>query len=281
LCAGVALESIALAAVSSAPSWLAVLASRREHSPGSFRRPRMSSEPTSLADSLQDARLVDELHAFMWIDPLVNQGESDFGWSCRDHALVIGQFLADAGASVTVRHGKCMFVLGPSSDGAPPMGMGQGVDARVGHTWLWVAGLGDVDLSPKLNISQPGWPPIESSGIVGSSWVAPRTTQFIVTGSPREYDREIARATHEPDEWWAIYFNERAEPFGDQIARTGLSWAYSPLSLRLLRRGLPDDLYLRFAAHLRGVLSGDRRSLRQLSRNKAWAILAQDPDLTR
>jgi hypothetical protein len=242
----------------------------------------MTPEAPPLTEALQDTRLVDELHAFLWTEPFTNQGIVDYGWSCRDHALVVGQFLADAGKHVTVRHGKCMFVQGPASDGAPPMGLGQEVDRRAGgHTWLWAAGLGDVDLSPKLNLRDPLWHPIDSPGIVGSSWVAPRAAHFVVTESPGEYDREIARATHASDEWRAIYFKQREEPFGDEIAGVGLSWANSRVSLRLLGRGLPDDLYVRLAAHLQKMLRGERRSLGHLSRNKAWTILAQDAELNR
>lgn len=241
----------------------------------------MTPEPTPLAETLRDTRLIDELHAFLWTDPFVNQGIVDHGWSCRDHALVVGELLARAGAHVNVRHGKCMFVQGPTPDGAPPVGIGQDVDPRAGgHTWLSVSGLGEVDLSPKLSVRDPRWRPIESSGVVGSSWVAQRPTRFVVTESAHEYGQEIAQATHALNESRAIYFKRREEPLGD-IANAGLSWANSRLSLRLLRRGLPDDLYVRFAAHLHGLLRGERNSLRRLTRNKAWTILAQDADLRR
>jgi hypothetical protein len=240
----------------------------------------MTTQPMPLAEALQHTSFLDELHAFLWTDPFLNQGMVDHGWSCRDHTLVVGQFLVDAGASVTVRHGKCMFVQGPTSDGAPPVGVGQDVDPRAGgHTWLSVDGLGDVDLSPKLKIREPRWRPIESPGIVGSVWVAMRPTHFFVTDSPGDYDQEIAKASHARDEWRAIYFKQSEQSFA-AIADQGLSWANSRVSLRLLQRGLPDDLYGRFAAHLHGVLAGDRRPLGHLSRNKAWAILADDADLS-
>ena len=240
----------------------------------------MSSQRAELAQALEDAGVLDELHAFLWTDPFFNQGTMDAGWSCRDHAVVVGQFLVDAGAHVTVRHGKCMFVQGPTQDGAPPVGLGQDVDPRAGgHTWLSIEGLGDVDLSPRLNIRESRWRPVESTGVVGSSWLAEAPSRFTVTGSLQEYDEEIARATHVLDERHAIYFSRREEPFANEIARSGLSWADSRVSLRLLDRGQPDDLYVRFARHLRGILSDERSPLRHLSRNKAWTILAEDPGL--
>ena len=59
----------------------------------------------------------------------------------------------------------------------------------------------------------------------------------------------------------------------------GLSWANSRVSQRLRGRGLPEDLYLRFAAHLLGLRAGHRQPLRGISANKAWAILAADAEL--
>lgn len=46
------------------------------------------------------------------------------------------------------------------------------------------------------------------------------------------------------------------------------------MSQRLRGRGLPEDLYLRFAAHLLALRAGRRQPLRAISPNKAWAIVA-------
>jgi hypothetical protein len=235
-------------------------------------------EPNPLAQTLQDAALLDELHDFLWTGPVVlKNGVPDHGWSCRDHALIVGQFLVDKSARVTVRHGKAMFVQGATPDGAPPVGVGQEVDfPPLSHTWLWVDDLGDVDVSPKLDISFADWRPIESPGIVASRWVAPTPTRFIAARTPREYSNEIALASHAAGENRAIYLLEREEPFRAEIASRGLCWAHSHVSLRLLKRGLPDDLYIRFAAYLHAVIAGDRPSLRHVSRNKAWEIVAHE-----
>jgi len=240
---------------------------------------RVTATETDLARSLLDAGLVDELHAFLWTEPFANKGTPDDGWSGRDHAVVVGHLLRGAGAEVRIRHGRCMFVQGPGSDGAPPVGIGQEGASRVGHAWLAVSGLGDVDLSPRLTTAQPPWVPVQSPGVVGSSWVAGRATAFSVTTHLRAYEAAIARATGATDELQAVYLMEREEPYTAAIGRGGLSWANSRVSLRLLERGLPDDLYLRFAAHLAGVRAGDRRPLRGISHNKAWKILAADAAL--
>ena len=198
----------------------------------------------------------------------------------RDHAVVVGQLLRNLGADVRIRHGRCMFVRGSGSDGTPSVGIGQEATSRIGQTWLSVAELGDVDLSPRLTTAQPPWIPVESPGVVGSSWLAERPTRFTMTTTLREYEAEIARATSAEDELEAIYLNEREEPYTAEIAQAGLSWANSRLSLRLLERGLPDDLYMRFASHLLDVEAGRRNQLRDISRNKAWAILARDAWVT-
>jgi hypothetical protein len=96
---------------------------------------------------------------------------------------------------------------------------------------------------------------------------------------PADYANEVARGTHAVDEARAVYCRVTEEPFAVKIAREGLSWAFSRVSLRLLKRGHPNDLYLRFAAHLEGVADGTRRSLRTVSTSTAWGNIAEDPTL--
>jgi hypothetical protein len=232
-----------------------------------------------LTQALLDPALVDELHAFLWTEPFSDRGTPDDGWSSRDHVVVVGELLRTLGAEVGIRHGRCMFVRGPGSGGRLPVGIGQEGTARVGHAWLLVAGLGDVDLSPRLASSQPPWTGVDSRGIVGSAWIAPGETSFATTPQLAEYMAAIKRATVAADELRAVYHIQREEPYDDDIAGQGLSWANSRVSQRLLARGLPDDLYERFAAHLLGLRAGQRQPLRGISPNKAWAIIAADAQL--
>lgn len=234
---------------------------------------------TDLAQALLDPAVVDELHAFLWTEPFSNRGTRDDGWSCRDHIVVVGALLRALGAEVSIRHGRCMFVQGPGSGGVPAVGIGQEGSSRIGHAWLLVPGLGDVDLSPRLAATQPPWTGVDSPGIVGSAWIAPREASFATTTKLREYTAAIERATGAPDELRAVYLVQREEPYGADIARNGLSWANSRVSQRLRGRGLPEDLYLRFAAHLLGLRAGHRQPLRGISPNKAWAIVAAAAEL--
>jgi len=234
---------------------------------------------TDLTRALLDPALVDELHAFLWTEPFSHRGTPDDGWSCRDHIVVVGALLRTLGADVAIRHGRCMFVQGPGSGGGPPVGIGQEASSRVGHAWLLVPGLGDVDLSPRVSAPQPPWSGVDSPGIVGSVWIAARETSFQTTAKLAEYTAAIERATGATDELRAVYLIQREEPYGADIARMGLSWANSRVSQRLRARGLPEDLYARFAAHLLGLRAGHRQPLRGISPNKAWAIVAADGDL--
>lgn len=234
--------------------------------------------PIAYTEMLLDEQLLDELHGFLWSAPYLNQGVMDQGWMCRDHAAVVGHVLIHLGARVAVRHGKCMFVQGPTSSGAPPVGLGQEGEAGPGDTWLWVEGLGHVDVSPNLGLPTGPWRPLQSPG-VGASWIAPGVTRFLVTESADSFGEEIAKATWATDERRAVYWLRREDVF-DEVARTGLAWPNSKLSLGLLRQGLPANLCARLAMHSLGVVTEGRRPLARLSRNKAWRLLATDRALT-
>lgn len=228
---------------------------------------------------LHDPRLIGELHHLLWVDSFQNRGGFDHGWMCRDHALVISQFLQLHGVPARIRHGKCMFVQGPSADGQPPVGNGQDVSDPEGHTWVFAEGLGDVDLSPKLRERLGSWRPLESVGVVGSCLSAPGPARFQLVNNLRDYERAIAQATHRPDEMTAIYYLAAEEPLTQAIVSQGLRWPNSRASLRLRKRHVPDDAYARLARHLFGLVSGERRPLSRVFANKVWSLLAADPAL--
>ena len=237
-------------------------------------RVRVPATDTDLTQALLDPALVDELHAFLWTEPFSNRGTPDDGWSSRDHVVVVGALLRTLGAEVRIRHGRCMFVQGPGSGGAPPVGIGQEGSARVGHAWLLVAGLGDVDLSPRLASSSPRGPASTaraSSARPGSR----RASELRDHAELVEYMAAIERARARRRAAGRVPHPARGA-LRRRRRREGLSWANSRVSQRLLARGLPEDLYRRFAAHLLGLRAGHRQPLRGISPNKAWAIVAAD-----
>lgn len=236
-----------------------------------------------LERALTDVDLLDELHTLLWLDAYYNRGTFDPGWSCRDHVVVVGKLLVDCGADVMIRHGRSMFVQGSTSDGEPPVGIGQLPEmkpmSRSWHSWLWVEGLGNVDLSPKLSDRAPHWRPITSQGVIGSRWLVQGEAVFIECRTPSDFDREVATASHSVEARTAIYFVEGEEPFTNEIAYRGLAWANSPLSRKLQQRHLPEDIYARAAIHIPKAADGERRPLRRVSQFKAWDILASDAEL--
>lgn len=241
----------------------------------------MAVSATTLNALLTDPAFVDELHAFLWTEPFLNRDQRDGGWSCRDHAVVVGAVLQNLGAAVSIRHGRCMFVLGPEPDGHPPVGIGQDSDGSgAQHSWLHVGGYGDVDLSPKLSTPQERWRAVLSPGIVGSEWIADRPTSFYLCAAPSEYDQVVAKATHAESEARAIYAYVKEERFTSEIAESGLSWANSRVSLRQRNRGHGEDLFVRLGRHLIGVERGTRKSLAKISTNKAWSLIASDRALS-
>jgi hypothetical protein len=231
---------------------------------------------------LLDSAFQDELHALLWIDPFLNRGNLDGGWSCRDHVVVLGTLLAEKRISCRVQHGRVMFVQGSGQDGKPALGNGQEVNFRpMSHSWLEVDDIGLVDLSPQLDTRfypRDLWRPVSSRGVIGDRWMTEPPTPITMVGHLSEYENEIAAASHLVEEQIAIYLLEGEEQFTKEITENGLGWANSPLSIKLRNRGLPSDVYGRASRHLRGL--DGRRSLSTVSQMKAWSILGGDDALS-
>lgn len=235
----------------------------------------------SVVPDLCAPELIAELHALLWVNPKqAGTTSADFGWSCRDHVVVVGKMLLDRGAALTIRHGRAMFIQGPTSDGEPPVGLGQPPEMRPkSHSWLWGEEMGNIDLSANLAMRTPGWRPLDSPGVIGSQWVGPEGASFVECSDPSQYEQAVATATHRTDEAVAIYLTDAEEPFTAAVVTSGLTWAYSPLSLRLRQRRVAEDVYARAARHLELRLKGERRHLKGVSQLKAWQFLGDDPTL--
>lgn len=232
-------------------------------------------------ERLLEPRFRHEIHSFLWAKPIVNRGELDTGWSCRDHAAVLGAVVALGGHRVTVRHGRCMYVQGESG-GHPPVGVGQEVHGRSGHTWLLVDGVGDFDLSPRLNQRVERWRPMNSIGVIGDQWriVGDLPTRLTVVKSPVTYDNLIARATYLSDIANAIYYVHHEEPYSLNMIKDPKTCIDSPRFHYIARRCGPA-FYVKLVAHLTELLTGSGRPLAGTSSNKALSIVDSDLKLTR
>jgi hypothetical protein len=118
--------------------------------------------------------------------------------------------------------------------------------------------------------------PFPDRGTPDDGWSS--RDHVVVVGA--QYTAVIERAMRATDELRATYHMQREDPYDDDIAGKGLSWANSRVSQRLRARGLPEDLSGRLATHLLGLHAGHRQPLRGISPSKARAIIAADVKLT-
>lgn len=219
-----------------------------------------------------------ELHALLWTKGRLNFGEWDGGWSCREHAVSVASLLTLDGAAVFLRHGRCMFVQGPSGERAP-VALGQEASRRVGHSWAWVEGLGDLDVSPRLREGQDRWRPLVTDvGVVGERWpVDGITTTVAICDNRQSYENAIAVATYAEDVATAVYWAERQEPFTVEMLVDGVRYLNSPLTSKI-KVIAGEDVYIKLVAHLRGVFAAERQPLRTVSVGKAWRIIGEIND---
>ena len=231
--------------------------------------------PMTTALDLQDDVFLRELHHLLWIDPFENQGTFDTGWSCRDHAFIVGCLLGCVGKKVRLTHGKNMFIQGPDA-GRPPVGIGQESTAAGLHTWLKSDAGKIIDLSPRLDLDIPPlWRGTAFTGIVdgqlfprGHGEVRAFTTRF-------RYDQSIAEATHRQCTTTALYLEQAKTALSPAVVKEAVDFINSPLTDRL--RQLEDiEIYPKCVLHLLGFVGGSYQSLAHLPQHEAWAFLSEE-----
>jgi len=226
-----------------------------------------------LADDAAFDALRRDLNRLMWMEPFMNRGAFDTGWSCRDHAFVLGAVLQALEAPVSLVHGKNMFVVGPRN-GLPPAGLGQEARGPGAHTWVRLEDGHIVDLSPNLAISVGQWRSLEFDGVVAHPRCRAVPVSLLETSDEDEYTNEVNRASHASGHLTAVYLHREEQEFSETLAVDPFSFVNSPLTDRL-RRTYDASIYLKGVAHLLGLVAGERRSLAGVSQNKAWAIVSQ------
>jgi hypothetical protein len=222
--------------------------------------------------------VINELHGLLWDKPRLNRGEYDPGWSCRDHAVAIAGIISLNGLAGGLRHGRCFFIQGASADG-PPVGVGQESSSRSGHTWNWIEGFGDLDLSPRLNERDGQWRPVSTLfGIIGSTWsVRDLHTDVVVCRTRREYDNAIARASYLRNAGRAVYWIIREEPFRPELLVDGAVNINSPRTRRIIELA-GKNAYVKLVVHLHGVQRGTRKPLSGVSFARAWTRIGEISD---
>jgi len=229
------------------------------------------------AEFLKSRAFIAELHRLLWIEPFRNRGIFDPGWSCRDHAVLVGCTLRANGIYAVLSHGKNMFVQG-ASDGWAPMGIGQpAAHSNDSHTWLKTQSGMLLDPSPRLSATGvPGWRSVECLGIIESRWLPEGTGEVVSCGSGSEYDQAIALASHRTGANTALYWEENDEELTADLVTDSLERINSPLTAELRRLG-DVEIYCKAALHLAEIAAGKGRPLAGLSHQKAWSIIASSP----
>jgi hypothetical protein len=224
--------------------------------------------------ALFDLNFQREVHRLLWITPLINAGEFDAGWSCRDHAVLLAAFLAVNTVRSEIVHGRCMFVQGPV-DGAPSVGLGQELQQRSGHSWLDVPSAGMVDLSPNLSLDVPGgWRSVEFAAILFDRWWPLERGRVVKCVTAQIYEAEVAQATHQDGEATAIYLEQRRERFDPPNLVKAIQTIDSPLSDRIYERHGPLA-YGAALVHLLEFVAGKARSIASVSQTKAWLLVME------
>lgn len=220
------------------------------------------------------ARIIDEIHTFLWMKPLTNKGIIDAGWNCRDHALVLGALFAAQGRSPVIAHGRNMLVCGPSK-GNPPIGIGQELGYGAGHTWLDVEGITDISIKPP---NAPQTKKLMAITILAGVCRTPVGLKVINCLSEADYQNAIGVGSHEKDQLRVVYLEQKREPFTFSILQNPFPWVYSPLSERL-RQEYPPGIYANLVMHLLTRLERGGRSLADRSLASAWKAVAKRGDV--
>lgn len=239
------------------------------------------ADVTPIVEELLRSPAIADLQHLVRVEPFARRdGSVDTGWSCREHAVVVGALLTAMGVKSQVVHGANMFVVGPGLSGEAPYGVGNApAQARFGHSWLVVEGFGALDLSPRLNerfLKGPlqAWDPISAPwGWVGHEWiVGSEPAALVVVGSREEYEREMSLSTHRVGQCTAIYWPQAVQPFS--VDMLDHEFTDSPLRGRVASSNFEGAL-LKLAVHLWGLNRGNRRSLSRISQTKAWTFVGQ------
>ncbi len=212
-----------------------------------------------------------ELHHLLWIDPLINKGVRDEGWSCRDHALVVAALAAIRGHAAVAISGSVGFVQGPVGDQRP-------VGRNIGpHWWLMIESMGTCDFSPRLIKTRelPEWGDWQDAFLLGSAYVPAGTIAYAMTPHEPTFQAAFAAATNQEGVRTALYLRKAAEPLGLAQFERARDWINSPLTDRLKQRfPLRKDIYLRAVLHLDDFIKGAAASLRGLPQMQAWTQVA-------
>lgn len=219
----------------------------------------------------QDAFLK-ELHHLLWIDPFKKGDLIDFGWNCRDHALIVAGVAMHFGFDVLAVTGKAAIIRGPAAENrVKPFGIEQRF-----HTWLSIPGVGTVDASPNLaSIKQLGANYSTFAGIIGSEVVPHKLAIYYPNDVESKYNAAFDAATNIDSQLSLIYLTKYIEPIVPAQIDTAFQWCNSPLTVRLKNLKVSKGAYRKVVEHLVQLLDNSSASIAAMPQMAAWKKLAK------
>lgn len=200
---------------------------------------------------LAKREFLDEIHHLLWIPSFQKGKVIDFGWNCRDHALLIAGMAILSGLAVKAVTGKAAFIQGPRpAERLPPVGVEQ-----LTHTWLDVDVIGTCDLSANTrSVSRFHAATWTFDGVIGSKVVPLGTAQYILTTNEFKYNSDFDAATNRTNQFTLVYLAKKVEAIVSGDLDAPFRWCNSPLTVRLKNLKIPPRAYRRAAEHLLRII---------------------------
>lgn len=210
-----------------------------------------------------------ELHHFLWTPAQVIGDAVDAGWSCRDHALVVGILLESFGYKAMLAHGEALFVRGPSGK-SPSVCFTQRP-----HHWLLVQEVGAMDLSVKPDFASGGEQirfPLRT--LFANQWHPRGKGRVIFINDAKAFARAEEALPQQRNHATAVYLTKEAEHIHEGHINYSAGWIGSALTgLLEAQYGNPVALYAALMLHLHAFVSGNAPSLADLSFGESWKRL--------
>jgi hypothetical protein len=147
------------------------------------------------------------------------------------------------------------------------------------HSWVGVERAGQYDLSVRLNSAgqfPDAWKDWHVAGLVADRFAPVGRVRLIYVDSARQYDNEVAIASHLKATNSALYYTDEYSELTAKVLSHGLENCNSLLTGWLSAEfGEREDLHARAILHLVDLLNGRGKSLASLPRIDAWRDLAQ------
>jgi hypothetical protein len=210
-----------------------------------------------------------ELNHFLHQSPRLYNMTMDYGWNCRDHALLTALLVHSQGKRTALMHGKTVFVLGPRGNRAP-FALRQDI-----HTWTAVEDYGLVDLSIKpvasLAEHQVKFP---FNCVVKNESVPSGKGKVLVVRDESGFQRLVDEGLAKQGASLLIYLHDRGEELDQGHIIYADRWINSPLTVELRSRfNSPNGAYAALLLHLVNLSEGNARSLANVNQWQAWERL--------